>query len=484
MYQAIVFGTATILCVLIVLLFRKLDDKKSNLILKGLTIAFCAVGIGRFFLSDGFLLVINGAWEYVMEGNERVPHYFDNPDIWHSILRWGYYTSYVVFPMAVFYKSRFFRNVASYFSLLFVILSAIFFNDYMEYFLSPIGKGFHVIAEFRYFYFILELVLGLMVPVLMQVKYKHYLNVKDWKEVLLFVLGLIPLLVIMAPSYIPQSFMGYGIHAPEWFGTFHLGWIGVTVAVTVVLYYVFRFRSHHDRYMLVMFLTLLLFFHYFSLYLTGVTIKRLPFHLCNLAGYLFFVAMVFKIDSMIQFCCIVNLMGTIVAFLGPDFDIGYFSFGNVHFCMQHSLVLMIPALVLGLRITPRLSPKSLKYAAIYYSAYFLFVFVFGTIINGFSDVTGERVNYFYIFDQEVAFSYAPFLAATANTVIHFGRFMISPVIIAIVYFGFFLLCFLLYLLIRFLYKVEDDRLALRLSGIELYEKTTHKTSRRPKHYVE
>ena len=476
MYQAIVFSLAAVTCAIVLLLFKGKEERRFDLFLKFLTVLFCAVGFFRFFLSDSFVYVINGAW---LNGV-----YYDQTDLLQTILRWGYYTSYSVIPMAVFFNSRFFRNVASYLCLPFAVLSTVFFDDFMEYFLSSKSNGIHMPPALRYAYFILELVLVISITLLIQIKYKHRINLRDREEVKNFAFGILPLLAVTIPVYLPQSLLGYGVYIPSTFGNFHIAWIGILFVITLALYYVFRFRSHHDRYMLCMFLTLVLFFHFNSLYLMGVTIKRLPFQLCNIAAYFYLIAMIFNLKKMFQFCFIANIVGTLIAILAPDFAIGEFSFWNTHYILEHSLVLIIPAMVLGLRIVPRLNLKSIKYLFIGFTAYFIFAFITGTVLNGYSDVTGERVNYFFMFDLEMAFDYAPFLTFTENYHYTFGRFEVYPLVVAIIYVAFSLLCCLFYLLIRFCYKLEDDHLELRRSGIDLYEKITKRTSKRPKKFIE
>ena len=476
MYQGIIFGSVALLSVLILVLFRKTEQKKFDIFIKTLTVVFCAVGFCRYFLSDSFIYAINGAW---YEGK-----YYDQPDFWQAILRWGYYTAYSVLPMAVFFKTRFFRNIASYITMPFAVLSAIFFDDYMVYFLSAQGHGYHGPDAFRYAYFVIELVFAILIPLLMQIKYKHYLNVKDRREMVNFFVGLPLLLLVTIPVYLPQALFGSGVNTRPMFGGYHFAWMGILLVVTLALYYAFRFRPRHDRVMLCMFLTLVLFFHYNSMYLMGVTIKRLPFQLCNIASYFYLIAMVFNLGKMFHFCFIVNVAGTILAIVAPTFSIGDTSFWTMHYIIEHSLVLIVPSLVMGLRIYPRVTTKSLKYAAIGFTCYFLFAFLLGTILNGYSAETGEKVNYFYMFDLELAFDYFPFLTFAGNYHFSIGRFEIYPIVVSIVYLGFTLIWFSFYLLVKALYKIDDDHLELRNSSIELYEKITNKTSRRPKEFVE
>jgi len=476
MYQAIVFSLAALLTAAILFLFRGKDNSKFDIFLKIFTIAFCTIGFFRFMLSDAFIYVINGAWFNGV--------YYKETDVLQSILRWGYYTCYSVLPMAVFFKSRFFRNVASYFCLPFAVLSTVFFNDYMEYFLSPKGHGLHFVPWFRYAYFVLELTLAIVIPLLLQIRYKHYFNVKDGKEWKNFLIGLPTLVLVSMPVYLPQSFLGYSVRIPATFGNFHITWIAILFVICLALYYLFRFKSHDERLQLCMFLTILLFFHYDSLYLMGFTIKRLPFQLCNIAAYFYLIAMSFKLEKMFHFCFIANIVGTLIAILMPDFATGNYSFWTAHYVFEHSLVLLVPALVMGLRIFPRVNTKSLKYLFIGFTIYFLFAFSSGVILNGYSDVTGESVNYFFMFDLEMAFDYFPFLTFAGDYPIRFGRFEFYPIVVSIIYVAFSLVCFLFYLLVKFCYKLEDDHLALRASGIDLYEKITHKESRRPKHFID
>lgn len=476
MYQAIVFIAAAVLSLGIVLIFRNQNNKIFDKVFGALVLLYCAVGFFRGYLSDSFIYVINGGWFETV--------YYEKNDFLQSILRWGYNASYAVLPMAVFYKGRFFKNVASYICLPFSILSAVFFDDFMAYFLEPNNHGYKFEPWFRYTIFVVELVLAIAIPVILQLKEKHVLNIKDKKEIIDFLIGFPAVLLVSMPVYIPQSLFGYTIHIVPSYGDFHITWIAILLVVCVGLYYIFRFKSREERLELCMFLAILLFFQRNLLYLMGLNIKRLPFQLCNIASYFYLVALTFNWKKMFHFAFIANVVGTLIAILMPDFSQGSISFWNMHYLIEHSLVLIVPAMVMGLRIFPRLEKKSLKYLWIGFTAYFIVTFVLGVFFNGYSDVTGETVNYFYMFDFEVATDFFPFLIFAEKYVIELGRFSFNPFIVGLIYVAFSLLCFLFYLLVMFCYKMEDDHLALRGSSIDLYEKITHKTSRRPKQFIE
>lgn len=476
MYQTITFLISILITTATLLIFKKGRESAFNKFLKIITVIFCGVGYFRFFLSDAFIYVINGAW---FEGV-----YYESTDYLQTFLRWGYFLSYVVFPMAVFFDSRVFKNIACYFCLPFSILTTIFFNDFMAYFLSSKGHGYDLTEWFRYAFFIFELVLAISIPLLMQTKQRHCFNVKSKAEWVNFIITLPFTIILMVPVYTLQSLIGYKAEFTQAWSSFHIVWIIILLAFVLILYYAFRFRSYRERYMLCILLTLALFYQYNSAYLMGLNVRRLPLQLCNIAAYFYIIAVPFKLKKMFHFCFLANIVGALVAILLPDFSEGFFSFWNMYYVFEHTLVLAVPALCMGLRIFPKLNPKSLLYTWIGFTIYFTFVFVMGTIINGYSDYFGTRVNYFYLFDLKTAFEYFPFLTFTQEFKIEFLRFEIYPLVILIVYIAYQIFCLIFYAITCYLYKVEEDHLNLRLSEIDLYEKLTGKKSIRPRHYID
>lgn len=476
MHQSIIFICAALLVLAASFLIKKTTVKTAEVFIKSLTVLFCVVGFFRLMLSDSFTFVINGGYyDYT---------YYDATDPLQTILRWGYYLNYAVLPMAVFFSSRLFRNIACYVCLPFSLLCTVFYNDFMRYFLAEEGRGLHMASWFRYAYFAFELILAIAVPIIMAIKEKHLFKFKDPREWAKFLIATPFIFILMIPVYAPQSLFGYSKLAAKQGSLYHYGWLAIVLIVTIALYYIFRFRRYNERYMLVVFLTIVLFFHYDSLYLMGFSIPRLPIQLCNLAAYFYMIAIIGRLPRMFQFCFIANVTGAIIAMLLPDFLPGAFGFWNMHFVLEHSLVLIIPALAMGLRIFPRVEIKSMKYTWVGFSLYFVFCLVTGMILNGYSKETGFEVNYFFLFDLDKAFGLFPFLKFTENFCIRFGRFYFYPVFVSIIYTAFMAMCFAFYAAVRFLYKMEDDHLQLRLSAIDLYEKLTKKTSKAPKEFID
>ena len=475
MYFGITLACAAFFCLGFWLLIKKLPEKNAMLF-KGAVLLFCAIGFFRFMLSDSFMFVINGGYYDEI--------FYEATDPLQSVLRWGYYLNYAVLPMAIFFESRLFRNIASYVCLPFSVLSAVFFDDFMVYFLAPEGRGLHLTPAFRYVYFIIELALAIAIPILIQICCRHVFHVKDRKEWFNFLISLPFIALLMVPVYVPQSLIGFSKMIASKGSDFHTLWLIILAIATIALYYIYRFRPYRDRYMLCVFLTIVLFFHYDSLYLMGFSIPRLPIQLCNLAAYLYLIAIPFKRRKLFQFCFIANLTGTLLAIFLPDFMPGALGFWTMHFTFEHSLVFIIPVIAMWLRIFPRVDRSALKYSFIGFSIYFIFCLTSGTILNGFADVTGFEVNYFFLFDLDEAFAVFPFFSFSESVHWQFGRFEIYPLFVLTIFLCFQLLCVVFYHVVHFIYRFEDDHLALRRSAIDLYEKRTGKISRRKKEFVD
>ena len=259
MYQVIILLSAFLSVAVAYFIFSFRQSKGFDTFLKIFTALFCSIGFFRLMLSDSFVFVINGGFY------DEV--FYDASDVPGALLRWGYYLNYSVLPMAVFFNSRLFRNVASYVCLPFSLLSCIFFEDYMSYFLDEAGRGLRFAPAFRYVFFIIELSFAIAIPLLIMLCHKHVFNVKSAREWRNFLTSVPFIVMISMPVYVPQATIGYSKMSASQGSGYHLGWIAILLIVTFSLYYVFRFKTYNERYMLCVFLTLVLFFHYDSLYL-------------------------------------------------------------------------------------------------------------------------------------------------------------------------------------------------------------------------
>ncbi len=472
MYTAITLISATVLSAIILLSLMKCADKTFYRLLKAVTVIFCAIGFFRFMLCDGFIYVINGG---LMDGV-----YYESTDLVSSIIRWGYFANYSVLPMAVFTKSRLFRNIACCYCLPFSILSAIHFDRFMPYFMRDTGSIYVDSYDLRCVIFAVEITLAILIAITVCVRAKHFLRVTDLREVAGLILALPFVALTTMPVYVPQSIVGYSDLRLESYSPMHLLWIALLIVATLILYLIFRFKSYEDRYNLCLFLVLVLFFHYNSLYLMGFNLPRLPIQLCNLAAFFYIVAIPFKLNKFFQFCFIVNVTGALIAIFSPDFATTGIGFWNLHYIFEHSFVFMVPLLAMGLRIFPRANRRSIKYSAIGFSCYFVFCVIGGGLLNIFSNYTGQEVNYFFMFDLEKAESFVSIINLADAFPVTIGAFTFYPILMLTVFIAFSLLCLLFYRFTLYLYAVEDDHLNLRNAGLDILEKRLGRPTKLPR----
>ena len=480
METSIIFSSVVVLSLILFFIFRGKNKKYFNLFLKILAVIYIIIGFFRFMLADSFIWVINkGIYDGV---------YYESTDILQSILRWGQNISYVVFAMAIFFKSRLFKNIAIFICLPFSILNTIYFSDFMAYFmgdvLGTVGRGIQTSYLFRSIYFSVELGIALLIPITFMLIDRHFFNFKDKTEWKNFLISLPFIFLALMPVYIPQSFFGYTKISTEALTIGNLIWIGITLSEIVVLYLVFRFKDKRQRFMVCMFLALALFMHYNSLYLMGFTISRLPLQLCNLGAYFFVFVLIIKKQAFFNFSFLANIVGTLIAMLAPDTSGGVAGFWNIHFLVEHMQVLVVPMLCMLLRIFPRLKPNAIKHLIIGFSIYFLVCWISGTILNAYAETGGYgTVNFFYIFDLEKAFGYFPFLSFTENVhFVLFNKFEIWPIFQLIIYAGFLLLCVGFYFVMIKIYEFLDDCFELRKARIDMYEKISGKKSKAQRDY--
>ncbi len=474
MYTIITLVAAALTTMVLCTLVARRSDTAFYKTLKILTMAFGTIGFFRFMLNDAFILVINGGVLDLV--------YYEAQDLLSTVLRWGYFACYSVLTMAVFTKSRLFRNLAGLWCLPFSVLSAAYFEKFMTYFAQDVGRGFYMPATLRSVYFALELALAIAIVLSLLIKERHLFRVTDAGEWMHFLLALPFVVLVTMPAYVLQSLVGYSKISISTFSVAHLLWMLVLAVATLAIYRVFRFRSYEDRYNVCLFLTFVLFFHYNSLYLMGFSLPRLPIQLCNLAAFFYMLAIPFKMNRFFQFCFIVNVTGTLIAILSPDFATSGLGFWNLHYIFEHSLVLMVPVLAMSLRLFPRLTRRSLKYMFIGFCCYFFFCAIGGGLLNIFSDYTGEEVNYFFMFDFDKAKSFVPFISALSGWNITLGAYTFYPLLMPIIFVAFLVLCLVFYRFTFFCYRVEEDHLAMRNAEIDLLEKWCGKKSKRPREF--
>lgn len=446
---------------------------KVDLLVKILAVIYFSLGFFRLLLPDDFVLVVNNSYTLTRS--------FDEVDVFTSILRCGYQTSLLLLPVCAFFpKNKYIKRIIVFYCLPMLVLNILSWDTYMEYFLTgnvlktkyqdPFNFG-NLSDNFRKWQLFFEFATALSLQVYFMTDLSIYKFKK--KEIVNFLGLLVGAIAFSIPIYVPQSLFGNGTIKLTGFTAQNYIWILIMVFITFLIYFIFRFQSKENRYIVCLFLSIALFVLYNNFYMIGISISRLPLQLCNLGCYLALLAMMTKSQTIFDFVFIANVAGTILAIMVPDATEwqGIFSFADFHFMYEHMLLFVLPILMVSLKIFKRPNLKGLKNALIGFTIYFAVCWVMGSYLNSISSTTGITVNYFYIFKTDVV-EYLTFLQFTRVVYFNWGNYTCYPIYQFLIYLGYCLMCIIVYHTTNQIYKIADEHKGLRLIRIKEWEEKT------------
>lgn len=435
------------------------DQKLTERIIKISTVAFLTLSLLDVFLPDLFMC------SHELDALNRMGGEF------HAMLRWLNLVCFTVLPIAVFQKNKYFEKIASFFCLPISIINVAFFFRYIDYFTAQSNSGLQTVRiiplafkealnneAFRSVYFGATCLAQIVALVILTYRNKKSLALAK-NEIVNFVLILLGVTYMSLPIYVPQYLSGHINVMMTRFSPIHIGWILGMVAIVVALYFIFRNKSYEARYLLVLSMAWALMMQFSQMFTASgeLNVMKLPLQLCNLGSYLALAMLLKRNEKIYHFALIVNVVGAVIAILILDIgkDISHLSrLWVIHYIVEHTKVLLVPILCLVLKIYKPITLRSFKHFAIGFSIYYAFVFVLGTISNGFYRIyEGEYIqNFFYsnhlfMFDREIAEGIIGFTGPLFDTKIAFGHFEIYPIVQVAVYLSFMLICTLVFFLI-------------------------------------
>lgn len=434
-----------------------------NIILKVAVVIYCCVVFLSILLPDAFTLCYSKE-DLILNSKEKL----------FALLRWFGTLSFVMLPLAVFFKNRTIRNIAIYFCTAVTIISIINYPIYMENFTSIAGKGLNSIpifsqsfktfllnSTFRSVVIGFQWLLELSIPIILALNEKHVFNFKNIKECFYYFVILIPTLLGCIPIYVPQHIWGFTDIIFSAWSMPHILWIIIVIAEIIVLFYIFRNKSQENKLILCLILSMSLVLQYSQMFgAISIKLEKLPLQLCNLGAYFILISLITRNKHIFNFTVIVNVVGVIFALAQPDLqNKGLFYLYNMHFILEHSNVIIIPILALLLKLFPRLNKQTLKDCLIGFTIYFVFVLFLGTFFNSIQLATGNafyHANYMFMFDKAKAIKLLPFLEPVFNIIIKVGdNITFYPVVQTVVYVVFAVVCVGLYYFIQLIYKIKD-----------------------------
>ena len=452
--------------------FKKVISK----ILKISSIVYCVITFLCIFLPDAFVLCY--------DAENLILNY---KEISFALVRWFTTLSFIMLPLAVFYKNRTIRNIAIYFCSIMTVVSIIYYPAYLEAFTSTMGRGLNSISVlsdgfksflinpvFRSIVFGVLIVLGLSIPVILAIEEKHIFNFKSGKEWLNFGLVLVFSLLGCVPIYVPQHLFGYTNIIFDAWTIPHIVWVLSVFVEIIVLYFIFRRKNAEIKHLLCLIMSLSILLQYNQMFSAiSINIARLPLQLCNIGSFLILFALIFKNKKIFNFTVIVNVVGVLFALAMPDLDgEGLFYLYNMHFILEHTNVIIIPILALMFGLFPRLNNNALKHYLIGFTIYFVAVWLLGSIFNSIALSTGNdfwSANYLFMFNQEVAAGFIGFLGSLFTPAWSIGNFTIYPLIQLVVFVVFNIICLIVFFTIQLVYLIKDKILKQKIKEVETAE---------------
>ena len=392
----------------------------------------------------------------------------------HAVLRWLNMASFVVIPLAVFNKSKYFEKVASYFCLPVAIVNFALTYQYIIYYgiqVLPDGSGLQTLPflsdSFKSFLisegFRLVFTGIICLSQLIALSFLTYKNFKSLRlkkrEVLNFILVLVGSVYISMPIYALQNFFGHGTLIISNFSVLHFVWMIAIAGIIVGFYFVFKNKSYDAKYHFLLALAWALMLQYSQVYTASgsLGVDSFPLQLCNLGSYLALIMLITKNEKLFHFTLIVNVVGAIIALMVLDIGSGkIFHIWTVHYIVAHTKVMIIPILALVLKIFKPVDKKMIKNFGVGFSWYFLVVFLLGTVSGVFyrifadpslpigEETPMQRFFYFndlYMFDKTVANDLVGFTDPLFDIgKISVGALEIYPLAVIFVYAVFMSLC--------------------------------------------
>ncbi len=474
MFYAIYFAIAIIaIGALIITKAYKLENQIIDKILKIVCVVWMSLHFLNMLLPDGF----------VLRSYDDISMYKNGELIWYAMVRWIAEVSFVVLPIAVFYKKELFNKYTAYIVLAVNLLDTILYFKNIEFFTDPNGQGIMTLrffdaetrkifinTTFRSIWFGVLQFLELMLAVFITLRNKDQLKLnKDVKKALRNVGLFILLLITIVPIYVPQYLtLGYSMVSDNNFDNFKMGtpfhfiWIAFVIIEGIVLTIWFRKKSYTDRYILMVILALALFIQYHTMFtcVGEITAHRFPFQLCNMAP-LFILLMLFtKSEKIYHFTIVINSVGAIIAMILCDttpYGVSYVM--NVHYILEHTNVILIPILCATLGIFAPLKTRDIKHFVIGFTMYFTFVLIVGGIFTGLKESIADQniasywnCNYLYMFNKTETVGIVGFVGPLFDAKIKLFNFFTLSLVQPVIYLAFTAICTGAFFLIKLLLK--------------------------------
>ena len=183
---------------------------------------------------------------------------------------------------------------------------------------------------------------------------------------------------------------------PSDFSAVHIIFLLSNFFIIIILFVLLRKADYKSKQFALVAMALSSIFNFFYVALfneNAFFFNSLPFHLCNTATILCFLAFAFHLEGVFYFTLFVNVLGTIFAMLMPNTDGSdyWYTYNALRFWFNHVYVFVMPILGIVLGMFERPKMKSMLKAIGIFAIYFVLV----AFLNAWFSNYGE-IDYFFI----------------------------------------------------------------------------------------
>ena len=193
-------------------------------------------------------------------------------------------------------------------------------------------------------------------------------------------------------------------------------------------------------------LSLVMQYHQMFTCIGEITAHRMPFQLCNMAGFFILLMLLTKSERVYHFTLVINAVGAIIAMAMCDttpYGLAYVM--NIHYVVEHTNVILAPILCATLGLFPRLKNKHVIDFLVGFAIYFAFILLIGGTFTGIKEMGGPNAdywncNYLFVFNKAETMGIVGFVGPLFDINIKLFNFFTLSLVQLVVFVAFSAIC--------------------------------------------
>lgn len=386
-YYLISLGIA-LLTISLTIIFRKKMDKHKQLIYKVFSLLLLAVFFVRYMSGDDAIKNIIGLDNALFQNGFLTAM--------STISIWFMYASIILIILFPFFKVKYLSLFVKYFSPFVILINLIFCTQ------TIVGiEGGIALNVITYRAVLMSIEIGLSIWYCFYVWYNNHELKWTKKDVWVFCLSIIGMLIATMPAYVPQILLGY--QNPnlivENFAQWHRIYFYFAFIIPIIIYFFLRNCDMETKRFALLYISVGALFTFMcsAKFDSWLDPTRWPLHLCNTAMYIIVLCLVFKWKKLFYFTFFINVLGALLAMLMPNTSGNIVSYDIIRFWNNHYIAFFMPLLTVALGLFKRPKLKEFIYSAIAFTIYFVLI----AFINAWFSKYGQ-VDFFFINSDFVA----------------------------------------------------------------------------------